>query len=335
MRNKNLQQCFKTLAAAVVMVLFSSISVYAEDEILNKKTIEVEYHGETISVVYTKTNADSITETTSEQYQIKEVIEDTKMPKWIMSPSFMQNYINATIQNRLPFAKDYTISVTWDDEAIELVESIKKAGEAEKKAEDKERQAKIEFVPTFPDKCQYVNYYDKDRYRSTYRNFVIRHKKYTQVDFVVNVLWSGHWISLESNAYLLDKSTGDKYMLQSVVGDHPLDKTIVIRDSKDKTVVFSMIFPPLDKSVTEVDLVVIDNPDITYPVNSETAEQSAPRNQNLMIYNSVDELPYGLAEEGEVGVPTQKVKKAKAVESKVITLSDGFEIPKNDSRLYR
>ncbi len=206
------------------------------------------------------------------------------------------------------------------DMSPEAIAARAKAEEERKKAAE-EREAKIERVYLFPDDCQWVKFDNPNEYSFVYYTFVIRHKTYTQVDFVVNVQWDWHWVGNVSVSYLQDHATGDKYMFNSIVGDYPMDKTLVFREQKGKTTVITKIYPPLDKGVTMVDLVGVDNPDVVYPLNAMSDD---PYCRNLKVYDSVDDLPYSFV-----------AKPNSTEEAKVITLDKNFKLPKKDSKLYR
>ncbi|MFR9636640.1 MAG: hypothetical protein SNH55_08805 [Rikenellaceae bacterium] len=175
-----------------------------------------------------------------------------------------------------------------------------------------------ERVIISPDDYKVVNFAQgQGTQYSTYNKYVIRHKKYTQVDYVVRVAWDWHWMIFDSQEYLLNKKTGDKYMLQSHLIDLPLDKAVWFHGIKGQTVVITSIYPPLDKDVTEVD-IVDEGSDVIFP--SANIMTDSPHDRNLKVYDSIDDLPYHVVKEDG---------------GRVIKLDEDFIIPKNDSKLYR
>ncbi len=163
-----------------------------------------------------------------------------------------------------------------------------------------------------PGDYKVVQYHDPRKNMGMYHIYVVRHKDYTQVDFVTNVNWEWHWYKLSSRSYLLDKKTGDKYMHYETLVNVPIDRAIWFKGLNGKTVVLTAIYPPLAKDVKFVDYMG-NTKHIYSPTYNYSATRS-PYMDNIRVLDSVDELPYSVV------VPES--------EGRVIEMDEDFKLPK-------
>lgn len=84
-------------------------------------------------------------------------------------------------------------------------------------------------------------------------------KNDTRVTLAIQIYHDANWLFASAGTYLLDHATGDKYMIHDIEGGQELGRMNVVNGLRGKFVEQTLIFPPLKKGVTMVDLYEPEN----------------------------------------------------------------------------
>ena len=76
----------------------------------------------------------------------------------------------------------------------------------------------------------------------------------TRVTILVPIHYESNWVQFNKGFCILDKASGDIYMIRSMTRGVELNKTYVVKGHKNRMAEFTMVFPPLKKSVKVVTL---------------------------------------------------------------------------------
>ncbi len=85
--------------------------------------------------------------------------------------------------------------------------------------------------------------------------YIIREKKETQLVLLSYVQSDSPTYFFSSNIFIVDKDTGDKYKVRRIEGGYNLDERFRLRHYKNNVIEFTLIFPPLPKSVNRIDVI--------------------------------------------------------------------------------
>jgi len=82
----------------------------------------------------------------------------------------------------------------------------------------------------------------------------------TRVTLSVRITGDNQWIRFDSGYCIIDKKTKNRHFIRRLERNLPLDKTLILSDMKGQTVGFTMVFPPLARSVKEIDIIEFITP---------------------------------------------------------------------------
>jgi len=77
----------------------------------------------------------------------------------------------------------------------------------------------------------------------------------TRVTIAVFILNDNYWLSFDKGFTMVDKENQDRYIIRRLEGDLPLNQKIWVTGYAQKSLEFTLVFPPLKKSVDIVDIV--------------------------------------------------------------------------------
>lgn len=97
-----------------------------------------------------------------------------------------------------------------------------------------------------------------------------RGRKETKVTLAIPIRTDSNWFLFDKGFTIIDKKTNDRYIVRGLERDLPLDKLIVLEGHRGKMFEATLIFPPLKKSVTVVDIIEFASADAVRPSNSTT-----------------------------------------------------------------
>lgn len=122
-----------------------------------------------------------------------------------------------------------------------------------------EKSYTIEDESTFP---HYTNVklsslpYDNFNQKVLYME---RTKEATLLTVISHVPLDWTWYQFSHNDMIVDSKTGDQYKLRGLKGGLPVDTCFYIRHQQGQVVEFTLIFPPLPKSVKMINYIQIPN----------------------------------------------------------------------------
>ncbi len=131
----------------------------------------------------------------------------------------------------------------------------------------------IEDEGTFP---HYTNLKTSSFPIDNYNQEVVkieRMKDETLLTVISRVHYDWEWFHFSRQDMIVDSKTGDQYKLRAVKGGIPLDTCFFIRGQRDQVVEFSLVFPPLPRSVKKINYIQLPY---------ETRKNSVP---GAFIYN--------------------------------------------------
>jgi hypothetical protein len=76
----------------------------------------------------------------------------------------------------------------------------------------------------------------------------------TRVTLSVRIKGDLQWLRFDSGFCIIDKESKDRYFIRRLDRNLPLDKTIIVSGMSGQTVGITLVFPPLKRSVKEVDI---------------------------------------------------------------------------------
>jgi hypothetical protein len=111
-----------------------------------------------------------------------------------------------------------------------------------------------------------------------------RTSKETRVTMFYRVGGNEWWFYFDKGFSLIDRETRDIYLIKGIKGDIPLNQTIVVTGCCNRYIEFTLIFPPLKKSVKDIDIreLITDRSNIM----SDGADDTKYENINLNDYAS-------------------------------------------------
>ena len=84
--------------------------------------------------------------------------------------------------------------------------------------------------------------------------YIVRGKKETHLTLLSYVKSDGQTYFFSSNLFIVDCKTGDRYKVRRVL-NYNLDERFRLLNYKRNVVEFTLVFPPLPKSVRTIDVV--------------------------------------------------------------------------------
>ncbi len=108
---------------------------------------------------------------------------------------------------------------------------------------------------------------------------VVRYEDRTEVEVYQNIVYDSQWFTIESNFFIYDRNSKDKYMLHSTVGDIPTDQLCIVRGLNGKRIRIKLILPPLKPDIEKVDIISFNHPLTYVPTNGDGWNQ-----YNLKVY---------------------------------------------------
>jgi len=84
---------------------------------------------------------------------------------------------------------------------------------------------------------------------------IVKNQKATKVTIGISIKSDNFWISFDKGFTMIDKKNQDQYIIRSLEGELPLNQKILVSGYNHKVLEFTLVFPPLKKSVEVVDLV--------------------------------------------------------------------------------
>ena len=84
--------------------------------------------------------------------------------------------------------------------------------------------------------------------------YIVREKKETRLVLLSYVTSEEQTYFFSSNLFIVDNRTGDRYKVRRVL-NYNLDERFRLRHYKNQVLEFTLIFPPLPKSVRNIDVI--------------------------------------------------------------------------------
>ena len=88
-----------------------------------------------------------------------------------------------------------------------------------------------------------------------------KNNKETKVILAVRILRDGDWVRFDRGFTIIDKETHDRYLIRRLEREIPLDQTLILSNCANKMIEFTLIFPPLKRSVKVVDIIEVVSDD--------------------------------------------------------------------------
>lgn len=108
-------------------------------------------------------------------------------------------------------------------------------------------------------------------------------EKETRVTFIVPIYHDSNWIFTDKNTCLIDPKTGDRYMVRRVEDGQKIGVMNVVMGLKGKHVEKTVIFPPLKKSIKQIDYYAPAN-FVAIPNNGTNSSGSHIKGINIKDY---------------------------------------------------
>ena len=79
----------------------------------------------------------------------------------------------------------------------------------------------------------------------------------TKVTLAIRISRDGDWVRFDRGFTIIDKETRDRYLIRRLEREIPLDQTLILSNCANKMIEFTLIFPPLKRTVKVVDIIEI------------------------------------------------------------------------------
>lgn len=139
----------------------------------------------------------------------------------------------------------------------------------DKKISSEEKGPQLIYKPTqnytIEDESTFPHYTGIKRSSLPYDNFnqkvlyMERTKEATLLTVISHVPLDWTWYQFSHDDMIVDSKTGDQYKLRGLKGGLPVDTCFFIRHQQGQVVEFTLIFPPLPKSVKTINYIQIPN----------------------------------------------------------------------------
>lgn len=165
-------------------------------------------------------------------------------------------------------------------------------------------------------------------------------KDETRVTIATPIFFDSNWVQFDHGFCIVDRETGDTYMIRSLTRGIELNKTLAIQGKKNRMVEFTMVFPPLKKSVKSVDIYQ-KYPELLAPMPSNSGAPWDWKNIKLANYAPPKDKDLYYDKEGRPLTPRKvqyvELREEQVVESKLPfkeqTLITSIVTDKNETRV--
>lgn len=127
---------------------------------------------------------------------------------------------------------------------------------------------------------------------NTIIRYIERDKEETRVTIATPIEDNNSWVRFDSNFFIIDKKSGDRYCIRGVTRGIELNKKIWIKGQRGRMIEFTVIFPPLPSKVKYVDIRE-DVPQSVYEniggnkwhFNNLAVQSYKPTKERIQYYN--------------------------------------------------
>lgn len=97
---------------------------------------------------------------------------------------------------------------------------------------------------------------------------ISRDKKETKITMIIPMASASTWFRIDSDFRLIDTATKDQYLVRRIENGIPFNQLLKLSDCKNTMIAITLIFPPLKKSVKEIDIFERNSPGSEMPSNA-------------------------------------------------------------------